>query len=77
MNPLRPTAVESLLVRSRGATGLPWAAMSPFDTFYLVKACTASVTKLFQKPLSINSSLSGDKNPVGICTRLVGILELR
>jgi hypothetical protein len=36
------TTAESLILGSRGASGLPWAAMSSFGSFYLVKACAAA-----------------------------------
>jgi hypothetical protein len=49
---------ESLTLGSRGAAGMPWAAMSSFGSFYLVKACVAgSLPGCVREALGINSTL--------------------
>ncbi|KAF3930215.1 hypothetical protein ABW20_dc0103427 [Dactylellina cionopaga] len=38
------TTAESLVLGSRGAAGMPWAAMSTFGSVFLIKACVAAST---------------------------------
>jgi len=52
------TIAESLTLGSRGAAGLPWAAMSSFGSFYLVKACiAASMPGWLRETVGVNSPL--------------------
>lgn len=56
---------ESLALGSRGAAGLPWAAMSSFGSFYLVKACVAGpMPGWLREALGINSNL---------CSSILGV----
>lgn len=59
------TTAESLTLGSRGAAGMPWAAMSSFGSFYLVKACVAgSLPGWIREAIGINSSL---------CNSIIGV----
>ena len=59
------TTAESLTLGSRGAAGMPWAAMSSFGSFYVVKACIAgSLPGWIREAIGINSSL---------CNSIIGV----
>lgn len=59
------TTAESLAQGSRGAAGLPWAAMSSFGAFYLIKACAAGpLPAWLREALGINSQL---------CSSILGV----
>ena len=38
------SSAESLMLGSKGAAGLPWAAMSMFGAIFIIKACVAAST---------------------------------
>jgi hypothetical protein len=51
------TTAESLVLGSRGAAGLPWAAMSAFGTLPLIKACIAASTPAWLRDtLGVNTA---------------------
>ena len=52
------TTAESLILGSRGVAGLPWAAMSTFGSFYIIKTCiAASMPGWLRETLGVNSPL--------------------
>jgi hypothetical protein len=55
---------ESLILGSRGAPGLPWAAISSFGSFHLIKACLAASI-----PCWLRETLGGN---TPICQAILG-----
>ncbi len=53
------TTAQSLILGSKGAAGLPWAAMSSFGSIFLAKACIAASTPAWLRDtLGVRNSYS-------------------
>lgn len=60
---------ESLALGTRGAAGLPWAALSSFGSIFLVKACVAASTPAWLRE-TIGVRTAGSDGAVGCAKRL-------
>lgn len=64
------TTSESLTLGSRGAAGMPWAAISAFGSFSIIKACIAAATPgWLRETLGVRSSCTD--SAVGLSLNLL------
>ncbi|KAH7087991.1 hypothetical protein FB567DRAFT_423882, partial [Paraphoma chrysanthemicola] len=63
------SSAESLALGSRGACGLPWAALSSFGSIFVVKACISACTPAWLRE-TIGVRTNGSDTAVGCSTNL-------